>query len=292
MKKSLYLTGAKDLKIKRDGPSLWVTTERGSRRVPVNLVERVVVVGEVNIPSSVVTLFASHNIPVLFIEPTRKETALCLSTKPSAPAYADRQCIFNASDDNRHKYRSLLESFRSMTVMGVLRRLFNNNTSAIEEHLGAVKNFSRYKRLFLGLSGDRKHVFTVARTLLKAILLEDIVIALRRAGFDPQQGVLHQGKRLGLAHDLLFVFEPEVSLIALRFVRSANYEEFVLKERILSEGLRDLVCRYENRACYIRQRTKTLLGKLVRLLQELEHRGTLRLSEKKDERHGSVSYML
>ncbi|RME64149.1 MAG: hypothetical protein D6778_08465, partial [Nitrospirae bacterium] len=125
MKKSLYIAPRKGLRIKRDGPSVWITAEgEAGRRVPVKLIERVVVVGDVSVPCSVVTLFTSEGVPVLFFNPREKESAICLSTRPSTLNHAPRQSIFTASEYNLQRFNNLIRSWRSRIIREFLRRLF------------------------------------------------------------------------------------------------------------------------------------------------------------------------
>jgi CRISPR/Cas system-associated endonuclease Cas1 len=277
MGRTLYLAEGEPLRILRDGPSLWIEKEgRAGRRVPVRLIERVVIVGKVPIDSSVITLLASYDIPVFFINLKGQETAICLSNRPSTLRYSQRQSIFKASKENRTQYTDLLMSWRRRMQIHFLKRAFRNK-GFVERLLSRGFTERQFKEIVRSLAGDHKDGFYAARSIMKGILLETTIVRLKKAGFDPHNGVLHEGKRFGLAHDICYVFEPEISLQAIKFTRNKQFKSFIKNGQLTPQGIKDLAQRYENRATLLVVLIDRLLKEVTSLLLELELNGTFRI---------------
>jgi len=285
MGRTLYLAESYEpITVVCDGPSLWVQ-KKGSagRRVPLRLIDRVVVVGSVKIDSDILTLLAGWDIPVFFINTKTKETAICLSNKPSNLKYSKRLFIFKASEQNYHRYLDFLRSWRRLIQLSFLERI-NRNVPAIEEMLNSGFTERHYKSLLRSLVADKAEDFYMTRAVLKGMLFEMIVVKMKRAGIDPEMGILHEGKRFGIVHDICYIFEPVMSFLALKFIHSKKYPAFVRQGKLTPEGTRDLINRFENKAREFSVMINKVLSALSNLIVELEQCGTLRVVETLNER--------
>jgi CRISPR/Cas system-associated endonuclease Cas1 len=69
MEKTLYLSEKQTLRIRCDGPSLWVEQANcAGQRVPARLVRRAIVVGNVTLDSGTLTLLAQRGVPIALLD--------------------------------------------------------------------------------------------------------------------------------------------------------------------------------------------------------------------------------
>ena len=79
MEKTLYLAENQTLRVRRDGPSLWVhQSNSAGQRVPARLVRRAIVVGNVALDSASLTLLAQRGVPVTLLDRRGEPLAMVL----------------------------------------------------------------------------------------------------------------------------------------------------------------------------------------------------------------------
>src|SRR6516165_10463249 len=96
MEKTLYLSENEKLRIKRDGPSLWVEQPNcAGQRVPARLVCRAVVLGNVTLDTASLTLLAQRGVPITLLDRNGEPLAMVLGVHDGTRQRRTRQAALS-----------------------------------------------------------------------------------------------------------------------------------------------------------------------------------------------------
>jgi CRISPR/Cas system-associated endonuclease Cas1 len=278
--RTLYLGEHRGMKVTRDGPSLWIRIPgQAGHRVPVRLIERVVIVGRVEIDSSVLTLFAKHDIPVFLFNNRGEEMAVAVSLEHKRPKYFHRQRIFLASGENKERYMNLLRSWRRRLQLYVIKRI--SKKRLVERFAVQGLKEHEYKGLVNSVARRYGNRFNCVHRVVKGLFKEMVISRIQKAGLDPDLGVLYKGRRFGLVLDLCYVLEPEQDLQTFMMMKSIYLNRFVNHQGVTSEGMRDIVLRFENRLAFSTIITDRIIRNIIEAMYELETEGCITIIERK-----------
>ncbi len=105
MEKTLYLTENQKLRVRSDGPSLWIEqAEHAGQRVPARLIRRMVVVGNIALDTGSLTLLASRGVPIALLNRKGEPLAMVLGVEDGAVQRRARQA---ALQEDRKKQRRI-----------------------------------------------------------------------------------------------------------------------------------------------------------------------------------------
>lgn len=267
MGRTLYLNeSAGDLHVKRDGPSVWITArETAGRRVPARLLSRVVVMGNVKLDARAITLFAEHDIPVVFMDNRAEETAMAIPYNHRLPSHYEEQKVFLESDANASRYEQWALAKRAVLQADVLRRFDRSLSGQLAFGIGE----GNYQQVLSGLkpkSEDKWSVVTgIINSLFRGLIMEHVL----KADLDPHTGVIHRRHNFGFVLDICYIVGAESDMQAVRFFRAAR-EAFLMERRhsiwnVTEPGMRDIIHRFENR----RKRLSNLVGMVLDEVFEL-----------------------
>jgi len=124
MGRTLYLNENRGLRVRRDGPSIWIHwVERSGQRVPVRLISRVVIIGNVKLEAGAITLFTKNDIPVIFMSCSGEEEAVAIPYNHRlAKHYGEQKILFDAPE-NEKRYENWVETKRMVIQVNMLKRL-------------------------------------------------------------------------------------------------------------------------------------------------------------------------
>jgi CRISPR/Cas system-associated endonuclease Cas1 len=96
MGRTLYLNeGSSKLTVTRDGPSVLIKSDEiADRRIPVRLIGRVIIIGSVRLDADIITLFAEHNVPVIFMTRNSEESVVAIPYNHRLARHYEEQKIF------------------------------------------------------------------------------------------------------------------------------------------------------------------------------------------------------
>lgn len=270
MGRTLYLNENRGVRVLRDGPSVWIKwLDRSGQRVPVRLVSRVVVIGNVKMDSSAITLFTDNDIPVVFMNYSGAESAVAIPYNHKLYKHYEEQKIFLESPENSERYLKWAETKRMVIQVNILKRLRRDLRYEIRLGIGE----GNYQELLSGLKpADEEKWLTVAgvvANLFRGMIIERLI----RADLDPHVGIIHRRHNFGLALDICYILGGESDLQALQFFRSPLVDLHIERKngrwKLTENGMKNIIQRFENRREVLTNMTEIVIDELFELMREL-----------------------
>ncbi|RMG05276.1 MAG: hypothetical protein D6726_01580 [Nitrospirae bacterium] len=274
MRRTLYLCQSRGIQVRVDGPSLWITQEGvAGRRVPFQMVEHAVILGNINLETDVLSTLSEHNIPVTIFSRKGENTTMLVCYNEKFPPYYHKQKLFYRQPHGKNRYLNIVKHWRRKTEIYALKRyskkLFEK---AKNENFkdGTFQKIIKSETLFLQ---DRyKMVYRLVRGLLCQLILTQV----RRAQLDPSLGVIFRHHPHGLVLDIAYMLDPEVHLQTLRFFNKKGDEILITNIGVTSEGMRDIALRFENRRASITELVRRVIGSIIEGIRDLEAKAEIR----------------
>lgn len=258
MGRTLYICENDKVVATVDGPSIWIERPmKAGQRVPIRLVSRVFLVGEVKISSEAILTLAEHNIPLIVCRMSGEDKAVLLPFNHKLPRYFKEQRIILESKQNIMKYMNWVETYRNYFQIQVLKKYFPNLKRKNE--LGE----SDYKLLLTKLVPKNKAlcmpVKQAVNYLIRGLLIENV----NKAKLDLHLGVYFRRVNFGFVLDLSYLLEPKADEQVILFFKQPNYGRFFEqnngKMTLTKEGHRNIVHRFENK----REELETEIGRVI-----------------------------
>jgi len=259
--RTLYLNEKEGMEVKRDGPSLWVQEQgKAGVRIPIRLVGHVVIMGNVKMDSSSITLFTDHNIPVTFIDKKGHPIAMAIPYSPNLQIHYRDQKAMLAHEERIEMYKQWLISERRKVQLQVIKKLSKKTVAQIEiEGLREIDYFRIIKRYLPQEESRWKPVKSVIVGLINEMILKEI-IAME---LDPHIGIYNRRRNFGLLLDFLYALEPEADLQTAQFFdsnKAITYLTFTSTGITLNnDGIKNVVHRFENK----KELTQRLIDNLL-----------------------------
>lgn len=273
MDRTLYLNENKNLRVFRDGPSIWVKEEgKAGRRIPARLVSRVVIIGNIKLESGVITLFTDNDVPVTFFNHRGDAVGVAMPYNHHLPKHYDEQKKFLDSEENIERFKSWLYSKRKETQLGVIKRISKKTAEIFAERGFKEKDYRRFiEELKPSNLSDEK--FKVVYGTVSNLFREMAIGRIVKADLDPHLGVYYRRHNFGFALDICHTLEAEIELQTFQFLRTAKDKDYMNKEpngwTITNEGMKDIVHRFENRRKQIQERVERLLDEVFELMRDI-----------------------
>lgn len=271
MERTLYLNENKNLRVLRDGPSVWIKEEgKAGSRVPARLIGRVVIIGNVKIESGVITLFTERDIPVTFINYSGDSVAVALPYNDKLPRHYEEQKIFLKNDENTLRYKNWLESRRKEIQLNVIKRLSKRIHYKFMKYGFREKDYNSIINQFRKCNLEQWQVVT---GIISNLFREMIIGCLIRADLDPHMGVFHRRHNFSLALDIGYVFGAEIDIQSLQFLKQINENIYLIKLNknwsVSKEGMKDIIHRFENRKNHLINITEQLVDDIFEMMRDL-----------------------
>lgn len=249
MERTIYLNESENLIVKADGPSLWIKESgKAGRRVPVRLIGKAVIKGNVALESGVITLLVENGVPVCFISSGGGVSAV-LAMKTEYPALREIVQRFSRSEEGKKQVEQWMCSSRKNLQRSVLKKLLPGEASLInskgmkESHfktcIARMCSHIDSKAMIAGVDSAIEGIFSVMVT--KKII--DIEI-------DPHPGFIHRYDNFGLVKDFLYIIEAEKDRQLVSFFKGNSYADFFGKRDgqpfLNSAGMKNIALRFEN----------------------------------------------
>jgi len=271
MGRTLYLNENKnDLWVLRDGPSVRIKgRERATQRVPVRLLSRVVIIGNVRLDAGAITLFTENDIPVVFMNRRAEDVAVAIPYNHRLPTHYREQKIFLESEDNICRFEDWANTKRMVMQVNMLKRLHRPIADKLTYGIGE----GNYQKL---LSQMKPHnewkwmlVTGIATNLFRGLIIEYLL----KADINPHLGVVHRRHNFGLALDICYIMGAESDMQSIQFFgcsKKNSYMKMKGKNWVLTDtGMRNIIQRFENRRAAMKNMVEDIIDELFELMREL-----------------------
>lgn len=272
MDRTLYLSEARGLQVLRDGPSLWIIQPgQAGRRIPVRLIGRVVIIGNVKIEAGVVTLFTDNGVPVTFMNRRGENAAVTLPYNHQMPRNHDDQKIFLSSDRMAQRYRQWALSKRRQVQLGVVKRL---SREAFDDFRSNGMRERDYEAFMKTRTPDDTRKWAPVVGVVSQLFREMVGACVMRADLDPHAGIIHRRNNFGFVLDLCHILGPEADLQASQFFTSSAAAQGLASHRsgwsVTKEGMKDIIHRFENRREALGNAVERILDDFFVLIREVK----------------------
>ncbi|MEW6117414.1 MAG: CRISPR-associated endonuclease Cas1 [Nitrospirota bacterium] len=271
MGRTLYLNGTNNhLVVTRDGPSVWVKSkERAGQRVPVRLLGRVIVIGNVRLDASAITLLAEHDVPVVFMTHGAEEVAMAIPYNHKLPTHYEEQKVLLECDEHIRRYEEWAQAKRTIIQTDMMKRLRRLAPARVRYGIGE----GDYQSLLSDLKPKAEERWALVMGIITNLIRGVIMEQLLKADLDPHLGVLHRRHNFGLVLDLCHIMGAESDMQTLQFFRSAQPALHLTKGkdcwRITDKGMHDIIHRFENRRRTVHNMVENIIDELFELMREL-----------------------
>ncbi len=289
MKRTLYLCQSRGLKVKVDGPSLWIEQKGSSgRRVPFQMIEHTVILGNIAIQTDVLTALSELGIPVSLFSKKGENVTMVVCYDEKIPPYYHRQKVFYRQPKNRERFMNIVRHWRRRTQQSTLKRY--SKTLLVKFRQEGLKDdaFSRIIKHETLLYGDR---YSMVYTIVRGLLCQMVLSELKKARLDPSLGVIHRRHPHGLVQDIAYMLDAEVHLQAMQFFRSGSKEPLITSIGITTEGMRDIALRFENRRLALKALVNQVIDSIIEAIIELEAKAEIQKHRSNDDER-ALSYLL
>ncbi len=258
-KRTLYLVDkGNGLLMRRDGPSVLI--ERRNKapvRIPVNYVDKVIILGNIELDSFSLTLFSSQRIPVLIINRDR-EFSLILPPNKDFPDHSREQKRLLSSSALIDKYRSMLLRKRFEEERKVIRILFDKISINLQDRYPTIINKIKPSEFLWNKVKD------ITSSLIQINIIERII----SAKLNPHLGIINKACNYGLVYDIYHIFEPEADLQTAKFFCLAKLKnDFADNPQISHDILEIIINNFEKRQAEISNSVDMVINEILEIMR-------------------------
>lgn len=271
MGRTLYLNeGSSKLTVMRDGPSVLIKSDEiADRRIPVRLIGRVIIIGSVRLDADIITLFAEHNVPVIFMTRNSEESVVAIPYNHRLARHYEEQKIFLYSNQNISRYEHWANTKRMTIQLKVFKRLLKSRELKLNRDIGEG-NYQLILKSLKPADEDRWIIISeIASNLLRGLIIERLL----KADIDPHTGIIHRRHNFGMALDLCYIMGAESDMQSLQFLNNAKLNPYFERRHnrleVSSSGMRDIIHRFENRKEALGNTIENIIDELFELMREL-----------------------
>ncbi|MDH7514065.1 MAG: CRISPR-associated endonuclease Cas1 [Clostridiales bacterium] len=248
MGRTLYLTETEKFRCTADGPSIWIDWEkRAGQRVPLRLISRCIIVGNIHLESGLICLLASNNIPIIFTNASGHELAIAVPYNHHLPRYWRDQRVFLETRKNRERFIDWARIKRMVLQLSLLRLLFPERANTF------IRDISErdYQELVSSFKPREEAKWKTVKRFIENLFRSLIIESLVEAKLNLDLGIIHRYHNLGLALDFGYVLEPRVDEQGIEFFRDTRGNALLLKQErtwcLTKEGVKEAIQRFEKK---------------------------------------------
>jgi CRISPR/Cas system-associated endonuclease Cas1 len=212
MDRTLFLSERPGLSVRRDGPSLWIEQPGSAgRRVPVRLIRRVLIAGNVALDTESLTAFAERGVPVTLVGRNGQPVAMVVSCASGLFARRGLQVGMVENPSVQERVSSWLRAWERGRRLALAARL--DSATAARWRCTGVRTVD-YEQWVQRL-GRLRGAVAPQRRLFHAAVGTLILDRIAEAGWDPHVGVIHRGEPLGFVKDCAMAFRADADRLWL-----------------------------------------------------------------------------
>jgi len=230
-----------------DGPSIWIWWEnKAGQRIPLRLISRCIIVGNIRLETSLISLLASNNIPIIFTSLSGEEVAIALPYNHRLPRHWREQRTFVDSKKNRERFINWAKIKRMTLQLLMLKKLFPQNRNRLNRELGE----GNYQRIISKLRPRDEANWKIVKNFIENLLRGLIIEHLSQAGLNLNLSVIHRYHNYGLVLDFLYILEPLVDEQTIHFFRHLKgillFNQSATNLALNKEGVKNIIDHFEN----------------------------------------------
>jgi CRISPR/Cas system-associated endonuclease Cas1 len=270
VKRSLYLNeNFRGISVIRDGPSVLLRENYSApRRVPVQFINKVFVIGNIRFDSASIELFAENNVPVIFMNRKGEDVAMVIPYNHRLPVHYEEQKLILQSDKNIQQYLKWAMAKRSIIQLKVLKQIFRKKACKFNMEIGEGNYQYLLKRLKPGEDKWATVIGTITN-LFRGLITERVL----KSGLDPHTGVIHRRHNFGFVLDVCYIISAEIDYQALSFFKSSERDKLIIKSgqrwEITNIGMRNIINRFENKSESLQWLIDEIIDEVFELIREL-----------------------
>jgi CRISPR/Cas system-associated endonuclease Cas1 len=272
MKRTLYISETKGIEVLRDGPSIVIKQQANAlRRIPIRLIGRVAIFGNVKLQTEVINLLTENHIPITFMNMKGHEVAVTIPYNHHQLRHYEEQKIFFETEKNIERFKIWITSKRRKLQLHTIRRLSKKTTNEFILKGFREKDYQSFIIKFIHCKEEQwKTITETINNLLRTMVIESLL----RAGIDIHMGIIHRRDNFGLALDICHIFGAEVDIQGIQFLNMAKKNNYIFFKtqngwKISKEGIRDIIHRFENRKRFLYEEIEKVIDEYFELIREL-----------------------
>ncbi|MCP9453341.1 MAG: CRISPR-associated endonuclease Cas1 [Nitrospira sp.] len=219
MDRTLFLNERPGLSVRRDGPSLWIDQPGSAgRRVPVRLIRRVLIAGNVTLDTESLTVFAERGVPVTLLGRNGQAVAMVVSCASGLFARRGLQVGAIEYSSVRERIVSWLRAWERGRRLALAARL--DSATAARWRCTGVRtvDYEQWVQRLGRLRGAALRQRRLFHAAVGTLILDRIV----EAGWDPHVGTIHRGEPLGFVKDCTMAIRADADQLWLEQGRLAD----------------------------------------------------------------------
>ncbi len=258
-KKTLYLVEkGNGLIMRRDGPSVLIERKnKAPVRIPVNYVDKVIILGNVELDSFSLTLFSSHRIPVLIINRDREFSLILPPNKDLSDLSREQKRLLSSS--------VLIDKYRST----ILRRRFEEERKVIRILFDkiSINPQDRYHTIINKIKPS-EFLWNKVKAIIANLIQINIIERIMSARLNPHLGVINKACNYGLVYDIYHIFEPEADLQTAKFFCLSKLKnDFANNPHISHEILEIMINNFEKRQAEISNSIDMVISEILEIMR-------------------------
>jgi len=226
-----------------------------------------VIIGNILLETSVVTLFSENGVPVMFISRYADEVAFAIPAKGGLPAHYLLQRAAMRDVSLSALFTRWAATHRAGIQRRVVRKLYRGITDNIRLRMGE----NDYDEMIAYLRPSDNIKWAVVTGFITSIFKGVIIEELYRAGLDPHPGIMDMSGRYGLANDFCNVVDAEIDFQALQFLKCSIVNPLQDKKfqssRLTEQAVQNIVHRFENRRLELQKMLSGLIEDFVTVVE-------------------------
>lgn len=270
MGRTLYLTETEKFKATVDGPSILILwPNKAGQRIPLRLISRCVIVGNIQLESAVISILASHNIPVVFTNTSGYELAIALPYNHRLPNRWREQRIFLETTKNRERFINWAKLKRMNLQLCLLKKIFPQKIDKFNWEIGE----GNYQRLISFFQPKEKARWQVIKSFIENLFRSLIIERLSHSGLNLNFGIIHRHDNFGLVLDFSYILEPLIDEQTIQVFKNTKNNEYLEKKEgtwaLTKEGLKEVIHRFENKKEQVEEIMEKVIDEFFHLMREL-----------------------
>lgn len=265
MKRTLYINeNERHIYVKVDGPSLIICSPYiAERRIPLPMIGRVIIFGNISIDSEILTCLADANIPVLFVSKWARSFSFSLNVHYAITKRSSKLDRLVKDQRKMTEFFNWAKDEKAFLEANVLKSL---------ARCKAGINSTDYQEVILFFMPYDLIKWKTVRNIIRILFWSLIVEELLNKNLNPHQGLIHNRRPFGLVRDYAYIMTPEIDMQALQFFKSDSLDALIKPAEgaflLTSRGIHNIINRFENKQYIPRHISQVITDKIFELVGE------------------------
>jgi len=270
MGRTLYLTENDKFRAVADGPSIWIDWEnKAGRRIPLRLISRCIIVGNILVESNLISILAVNNIPIVLTDLSGHELATILPYNHRLPKHFREQRIFLETKKNRERFINWAKVKRMTLQIKLIKKIFPKKAGRFAMGIGEED----YQFLISSFKQRSYAKWDIIKGFIVNLFRSLIIEHLIRSNLNLDLGIIHRYHNFGLVLDFCYILEPQIDEQCIQFFKVLNNLSFFERKerewRVNKDGIKGIIQRFENKKEENANIIANTLDEFFQLMREL-----------------------